>query len=119
MGVNGETGIAGLTLAAASERLAANTVLSCDTFISAEMVTRRRLLHVSAKKHAICSGRSRGGRGKLWTRHVISNTAVSGARHVAGRSASLRSAQQTQCDSTAFASSAPDELSRIGTFELP
>ena len=66
MGVNADTGIAGLTLGGGFGKLGRKYGLSCDNLISAEIVTAEgRLLHMSATEHADLFWAIRGGGGNF------------------------------------------------------
>jgi FAD/FMN-containing dehydrogenase len=66
MGVNTDTGIAGLTLGGGFGKLGRKHGLSCDNLISAEIVTADgQLLHASANEHADLFWAIRGGGGNF------------------------------------------------------
>lgn len=66
MGVNADTGIAGLTLGGGFGKLGRKYGLSCDNLISAEIVTADgRLLRVSAGEHSDLFWAIRGGGGNF------------------------------------------------------
>ncbi|MBR0693584.1 FAD-binding oxidoreductase [Bradyrhizobium lablabi] len=66
MGVNADTGIAGLTLGGGFGKLGRKYGLSCDNLVSAEVVTADgRLLHTSAAEHSDLFWAIRGGGGNF------------------------------------------------------
>jgi hypothetical protein len=114
MGVNADTGIAGLTLGGGFGKLGRKYGLSCDNLISAEMVTAEgRLLHVSATEHADLFWAIRGGGGNFGIATCFEYRLFSvGPTLLAG---SILHPYDRATDAMrfyrAFASSAPDELS--------
>ena len=114
MGVNADTGIAGLTLGGGFGKLGRKHGLSCDNLISAEIVTAEgRLLHVSATEHADLFWAIRGGGGNFgivttfeYRLFPVGPTLLAGSiLHAYDR------AQDAMRFYQAFASSAPNELS--------
>jgi hypothetical protein len=114
MGVNADTGIAGLTLGGGFGKLGRKYGLSCDNLISAEIVTADgRLLHVSATDHADLFWAIRGGGGNFgivtsfeYRLFPVGPTLLAGSiLHAYDRARDAMRFYQ------AFASSAPDELS--------
>jgi FAD/FMN-containing dehydrogenase len=114
MGVNADTGIAGLTLGGGFGKLGRKHGLSCDNLISAEIVTADgRLLHASATEHADLYWAIRGGGGNFG---IVTSFEYRlfpvGPRLLAG---SILHPYDRARDAMrfyqAFASSAPDELS--------
>jgi FAD/FMN-containing dehydrogenase len=66
MGINADTGIAGLTLGGGFGKLGRKHGLSCDNLVSAEIVTADgRLLHASATEHSDLFWAIRGGGGNF------------------------------------------------------
>jgi FAD/FMN-containing dehydrogenase len=114
MGVNADTGIAGLTLGGGFGKLGRKYGLSSDNLISAEIVTAEgRLLHVSATDHADLFWAIRGGGGNFgivtsfeYQLFPVGPTLLAGSIvHAYDRARDAMRFYQ------AFASSAPDELS--------
>jgi FAD/FMN-containing dehydrogenase len=114
MGVNADTGIAGLTLGGGFGKLGRKHGLSCDNLISAKIVTAEgRLLHVSATEHADLFWAIRGGGGNFgivtnfeyWLFPVGPKLLAGAILHPYDR------ARDAMRFHRAFASSAPDELS--------
>jgi len=114
MGVNADTGIAGLTLGGGFGKLGRKYGLSCDNLISAEIVTAEgRLLHVSATEHADLFWAIRGGGGNFgvvttfeYQLFPVGPALLAGSiLHPYDRARDAMRFYQ------AFASSAPDELS--------
>jgi FAD/FMN-containing dehydrogenase len=114
MGVNADTGIAGLTLGGGFGKLGRKYGLSCDNLISAEIVTADgRLLHVSAAEHADLYWAIRGGGGNFgivtsfeYRLFPVGPTLLAGS--ILHSYARARDAMRFY---QAFASNAPDELS--------
>ncbi len=114
MGVNADTGIAGLTLGGGFGKLGRKYGLSCDNLISAEIVTAEgRLLHVSATEHADLFWAIRGGGGNFgivttfeYRLFPVGPTLLAGSiLHPYDRARDAMRFYHT------FASRAPDELS--------
>ena len=114
MGVNADTGIAGLTLGGGFGKLGRKHGLSCDNLISAEIVTAEgRLLRVSATDHADLFWAIRGGGGNFgivtsfeYRLFPVGPKLLAGSiSHPYDRAREAMRFYQT------FASSAPDELS--------
>jgi FAD/FMN-containing dehydrogenase len=114
MGVNADTGIAGLTLGGGFGKLGRKYGLSCDNLISAEIVTADgRLLHVSATDHADLFWAIRGGGGNFgivtsfeYRLFPVGPKLLAGSiLHPYDRAREAMRFYRT------FASSAPDELS--------
>jgi FAD/FMN-containing dehydrogenase len=114
MGVNADTGIAGLTLGGGFGKLGRKYGLSCDNLISAEIVTANgRLWHASATEHSDLFWAIRGGGGNFG---IVTSFEYRlfpvGPMLLAGSIAypydRARDAMQFY---QAFASTAPDELS--------
>lgn len=114
MGVNADTGIAGLTLGGGFGKLGRKYGLSCDNLVSAEIVTAEgALLHVSATEHADLFWAIRGGGGNFgivtafeYRLFSVGPTLLAGSiLHPYDRARDAMRFYQ------AFASSAPDELS--------
>jgi hypothetical protein len=114
MGVNADTGIAGLTLGGGFGKLGRKYGLSCDNLISAQIVTAEgRLLHVSATDHADLFWAIRGGGGNFgivttfeYRLFSVGPTLLAGPiLHPYDRARDAMRFYQ------AFACSAPDELS--------
>lgn len=114
MGVNADTGIAGLTLGGGFGKLGRKHGLSCDNLISAEIVTADgRLLHASATEHADLFWAIRGGGGSFgivtnfeYRLHPVGPMLLAGPiLHPYDRARDAMRFYQ------AFAASAPDELS--------
>jgi FAD/FMN-containing dehydrogenase len=114
MGVNADTGIAGLTLGGGFGKLGRKYGLSCDNLISAEVATAEgRLLHASATEHADLFWAIRGGGGNFgivttfeYRLFPVGPTLLAGSiLHPYDR------AREAMRFYQAFASSAPDELS--------
>jgi len=114
MGVNADTGIAGLTLGGGFGKLGRKYGLTCDNLISVEIVTAEgRLLHVSATEHADLFWAIRGGGGNFgvvttfeYRLFPVGPTLLAGSiLHSYDRARDAMRFYQ------AFASSAPDELS--------
>ena len=114
MGVNADTGIAGLTLGGGFGKLGRKYGLSCDNLMSAEIVTAEgRLLHVSATDHADLFWAIRGGGGNFGIVTSFEYRVFPvGPKLLAGSIlhpyARARDAMRFY---QAFASNAPDELS--------
>ncbi len=114
MGVNADTGIAGLTLGGGFGKLGRKYGLSCDNLISAEIVTAEGdLLHTSATEHADLFWAIRGGGGNFgivtafkYRLFPVGPTLLAGSILY-----SLGRARDAMRFYQAFASSAPDELS--------
>lgn len=114
MGVNADTGIAGLTLGGGFGKLGRKYGLSCDNLLSAEIVTADgRLLHVSATDHADLFWAIRGGGGNFgivtsfeYRLFPVGPTLLTGSIvHSYDRAPDAMRFYES------FASSAPDELS--------
>jgi FAD/FMN-containing dehydrogenase len=114
MGVNADTGIAGLTLGGGFGKLGRKYGLSCDNLISAEIVTADgRLLHTSAMEHSDLFWAIRGGGGNFG---IVTSFEYRlfpvGPMLLAGSIAyPYDRARDAMHFYQAFASSAPDELS--------
>ena len=114
MGVNADTGIAGLTLGGGFGKLGRKHGLSCDNVISAEIVTAEgRLLHISATEHPDLFWAIRGGGGNFG---IVTSFEYRlfpvGPKLLAGSILhSYDRASEAMRFYQDFASSAPDELS--------
>jgi hypothetical protein len=114
MGVNADTGIAGLTLGGGFGKLGRKHGLSCDNIISAEIVTAEgRLLHASATEHPDLFWAIRGGGGNFG---IVTSFEYRlfpvGPKLLAGSILhSYDHASEAMRFYQDFASSAPDELS--------
>jgi FAD/FMN-containing dehydrogenase len=114
MGVNSDTGIAGLTLGGGLGRLARKHGLACDNLLAAELVTADgRRLRASAAEHADLFWALRGGGGNFgvvtafeYRLHPLGPTVVGGS--VLYPAAQARAALQFY---DRFAREAPDALS--------
>jgi len=114
MGVNGDTGIAGLTLGGGIGRLGRKHGLTCDNLLSVELVSAEgRLLEASATEHPDLFWGVRGGGGNFgivtgfeYRLHPVGPTVLGGSL-LFGRE-QLRDALRFYRD---FASRAPHELS--------
>jgi len=113
MGVNADTGIAGLTLGGGFGKLGRKHGLSCDNLISAEIVTAEgRLLQVSATEHADLFWAIRGGGGNFgiaasleYNLHQVGPMITGGlVAHPLARAKDVLRMYREQC------ASAPDEL---------
>ena len=114
MGVNADTGIAGLTLGGGFGKLGRKYGLSCDNLIAAEVVTAKgRLLRASAADHTDLFWAIRGGGGNFgivtsfeYRLFPVGPTLLAGSiLHSYDRAWDVMRFYQ------AFASTAPDELS--------
>jgi len=114
MGVNADTGIAGLTLGGGFGKLGRKYGLSCDNLISAEIVTADgRLLRASATQHSDLFWAIRGGGGNFG---IVTSFEYRlfpvGPKLLAGSIAyPYDRARDAMHFYQAFASTAPDELS--------
>ena len=114
MGVNADTGIAGLTLGGGFGKLGRKYGLSCDNMISAEIVTADgRLLHASATENSDLFWAIRGGGGNFG---IVTSFEYRlfpvGPMLLAGSIAyPYDRARDAMHFYQAFASTAPDELS--------
>jgi hypothetical protein len=114
MGVNADTGIAGLTLGGGFGKLGRKHGLSCDNLISVEIVTADgRLLHASASEHPDLFWAIRGGGGNFgivtsfeYRLFPVGPMLLAGS--IAYRYDRARDAMRFYQE---FASTAPDELS--------
>ena len=114
MGVNSDTGIAGLTLGGGFGKLSRKYGLACDNLMAADIVTADgRLLRASADENADLFWAIRGGGGNFgvvtrfeYRLHRVSSTLLAGS--LAYDFAELREAMRIYAN---FARSAPDELS--------
>ena len=114
MGVNADTGIAGLTLGGGFGKLGRKYGLSCDNLISVEIVTAEgRLLHASASEHADLFWAIRGGGGNFGIVTTFEYRLFPvGPRLLAGSILHpFERAREAMRFYQAFASRAPDELS--------
>jgi FAD/FMN-containing dehydrogenase len=114
MGVNADTGIAGLTLGGGFGKLGRKYGLSCDNLIAAEIVTADgRLLYASAKENADLFWAIRGGGGNFgivtvfeYRLHPVGPLLLAGSvLHSYGH------ARDAMRFYRAFSRNAPDELS--------
>jgi len=114
MGVNGDTGIAGLTLGGGFGKLGRRFGLACDNLLSAQVVTADgRVLHASAEENADLFWGLRGGGGNFgivtrfdYRLHAIGTTVLAGS--LVFPEARARDALKFYGE---FARNAPDELS--------
>ena len=114
MGVNADTGIAGLTLGGGFGKLGRKYGLSCDNLISAEIVTADgRLLNVNASEHADLFWAIRGGGGNfgIITRFEYRLFPVGPMLLSGSILYPYDGAREAMRFYQAFASAAPDELS--------
>jgi len=114
MGVNGDTGIAGLTLGGGFGKLGRRFGLACDNLLSAQVVTADgRVLHASADENPDLFWGLRGGGGNFgivtrfdYRLHAIGTTVLAGS--VVFPEIRAREALKFYDE---FARNAPDELS--------
>ena len=114
MGVNGDTGIAGLTLGGGFGKLGRRFGLACDNLLSAQVVTADgRVLHASADENPDLFWGLRGGGGNFgivtrfdYRLHAIGTTVLAGS--LVFPEARARDALKFYGE---FARNAPDELS--------